>query len=219
MELKSAVGELTVEAIHGVAVEDPYRWLEDGGSIATRNWIKSQQLQHDRYFASLPGLDQMRSHVASYLDIDTIDQPVRSGVRLFYRRRRKGQEQACICMRDSCNAEEVVLVDPSPIGEFCNVRIHRVSPDGNLLAYELRHGGSDVKAIHIVDTASLSNNDSSSSASIARSTLSRGNRCESLVEVSTGESIGWPGRSASASRVSAPGANIANSELISASYS
>jgi prolyl oligopeptidase len=151
--MKATVGEVVTEFVHGVKIEDPYRWLEDRGSVETEAWIGAQQQRHDEYFAKIPELDFLSSRVASYLNIESVDQPVRGATRLFYRRRRKGQEQACICMQDPENGREVVLVDPSPFGKFCNVRIHRVSMDGTLLAYELRRGGSDAKAIYIVDSA------------------------------------------------------------------
>lgn len=143
--------EPVVEVLHGQTIVDPYRWLEDRNSPATAAWITNQQQQHDAYFSGIPGLDWVRGRVSHYLNVEVVDQPAKVGDRYFYRRRKRNQEQACICERGSTTDNERVLVDPVNQGAFTTVAIHRIHDDGSLLAYEVRHGGSDAKSIHIVD--------------------------------------------------------------------
>lgn len=152
MQLSAFLPEPVTEILHGVPVIDPFRWLEDRHSDRTTSWISEQQLLHDAYFDGIAHLGTIRSRVKAYLDIEKLDQPVRVDHQFFYRRRRKGQEQPCICVRDTTTGDERILVDPSAQGPFASVAIHRVSKDGSLLAYELRQGGSDYNEIHIVDT-------------------------------------------------------------------
>lgn len=152
MQLTGFPPEPVTEILHGVPVVDPFRWLEDRSSGRTTSWIAEQQLLHDAYFAGIATLNAIRSRVSAYLDAEKIDQPVRLDNHFFYRRRRKHQEQPCICVRDRATDEERILVNPSVQGPFASVAIHRVSEDGSLLAYELRHGGSDSNEVHIVDT-------------------------------------------------------------------
>jgi prolyl oligopeptidase len=142
------------EVIHGVVVSDPYRWLEDRGLPDTEESIAHQQRRCEEYFADCGDLDGLRSRVREYLDVEVVDQPAKVAGRYFYRRRDPGQEQGCIYMRDTATGHERLLVDPSALGPFASVGIHSVSEDGSLLAYELKHGGEDKKAIHIVDAES-----------------------------------------------------------------
>jgi prolyl oligopeptidase len=139
------------ECIHGVRVNDPYRWLEDRDLPATETWIREQQERCGAYFSACPELALVESRVREYLDVETIDQPARVGDRYFYRRRRKGQEQGSICVRDGEGGFERVLVDPAHEGRFTAVGICRISPDASLLAYEVKRGGDDRKEIRIVD--------------------------------------------------------------------
>jgi prolyl oligopeptidase len=139
------------EIIHGVTVRDPYRWLEDRSLAKTEEWIADQQQRCGQYFAECGDLDALRSRIREYLDVEVIDQPVKVAGRYFYRRRNRGQEQAGIYVRDITTGLERLLVDPSKQAAFVSVGIHRVSEDGSLLAYEVRYGGEDRKAIHIVD--------------------------------------------------------------------
>jgi prolyl oligopeptidase len=140
-----------VEVLHGRTVVDPYRWLEDRYSPATAAWISNQQKRHDAYFRDIPGFEWLRGRVSSFLNVDVLDQHARLGSRYFYRCRKKDQEQGCICVLNVTTGTERVLVDPSKQGPFATVAIHRIRDDGSLLAYEVRDGGSDAKAIHIVD--------------------------------------------------------------------
>jgi prolyl oligopeptidase len=139
------------EVIHGVVVHDPYRWLEDRNLPETEEWIAEQQKRCQQYFAECGNLDVLRSRVREYLDVEVVDQPARVAGRNFYRKRNRGQEQASIYVQDIATGQERLLVDPSEQGQYVSAGIHRISEDGSLLAYEIKHGGEDRKAIHIVD--------------------------------------------------------------------
>ena len=131
----------TIDILHGVEVADPYRWLEDRNSDQTEEWISGQMRVHDRYFSKLPTLKMLRSRVSEYLNVEILDQPAQVGSYVFFRRRMSDQQQACIYVRDLESGAERVLVDPSKQGPHAAVRIHRISENGRLLAYSLKHGG------------------------------------------------------------------------------
>lgn len=139
------------EVIHGVAVRDPYRWLEDRNLPETEEWIADQRQRCERYFAECGNLNALRNRVREYLDVEAIDQLAKAAGRYFYRRRDHGQEQACIYVRDIARGQERLLIDPSQQGAFVSVGIHRISECGSLMAYEVKHGGEDRKAIGIID--------------------------------------------------------------------
>jgi len=46
-----------VETLHGVAVADPYRWLEDGESDEARSWVESQNARTRAVLESLPNVE------------------------------------------------------------------------------------------------------------------------------------------------------------------
>jgi prolyl oligopeptidase len=141
----------TMEVIHGVPVQDPYRWLEDRDLPETEAWIRDQQLECDSYFAECTNLTAIQRRVREYLDVEVIDQPVKAGSAYFFRKRSRFQEQACIYVQS--DVAERRLVDPAPLGSFASVAIHRIASEGSLLAYEAKIDGSDKKSIHILDVA------------------------------------------------------------------
>jgi prolyl oligopeptidase len=143
-----------VEELHGTPVADPYRWLEDRTSQQSECWIREQQRRCHLYFSGCSDLATIRNLVRGYLDVEIADQPAKVGHRLFFRRQNPGQEQAGIYVRDTNTNMEHLLVDPRSFGDFVSVEIHRISEDGSLLAFEVRSGGEDKKAILIVNTES-----------------------------------------------------------------
>lgn len=147
----NVLSEPVVEIIHGIAVADPYRWLEDRSLPETESWLQEQKRIHDDYFSPLPGMKFIRTRVKQHLDVEDFDQPTRVGSRYFFRRRIRGQEQACIWVRDASTGEELVLVDPYADGPYTAVRIHWISDDGNLLAYAIKHGGEREESLGFVD--------------------------------------------------------------------
>jgi prolyl oligopeptidase len=154
MSLRGLTPAPAIEEIHGVTIVDSYRWLEDRTSVVTQQWLEEQKRAHDHYFGGIRGIDVLRSRINEYLNIDAIDQPAIAGNSYFFRHRKKNQEQACLCVQNIVTGAERILVDPSEQGPFVSVSIHRISGDGKLLAYGLRHGGEGVEEIHFVHVES-----------------------------------------------------------------
>jgi len=49
-----------VDVLHGVPVADPYRWLEDLDSDATRAWVEAENQVTGEYLGSLPEREGIR---------------------------------------------------------------------------------------------------------------------------------------------------------------
>lgn len=140
------------ETLHGVIVRDPYRWLENRNLPATKEWIQAQQRQCAEYFDADPDFDRLAGIVSGYLNIEVMDQPVRvHGRYLFYRKRKKDEQQGCLYIQDTHSGVEQLLVDPSQYGSTTSVGIQSISNDGNLLAFRVRKGGEDRNEIRIFD--------------------------------------------------------------------
>ena len=135
--------EPVTELLHGVAVTDPYRWLEEQGSLRTREWLSEQHQYARSYLDSIPKRIEIRERVQELLDVETCDSFQPFGSRYFFRKRQPGQEQPSICFRDEIDGEDQILIDPSErgTGQYTAVKPLRVSPNGRLLLYEVKEGG------------------------------------------------------------------------------
>lgn len=135
--------EPVIEILHGVAVTDPYRWLEDGESPRTRQWIAEQTRFARSYLDSLPGRERVRKRITEFLAVETCDSLQKSSGRYFFRKRLAVEEQPGIYMRTGAEGEDQLLVHPAGLreGPHTAVKLIRVSPDGSLLLYEIKAGG------------------------------------------------------------------------------
>lgn len=144
------------EVLHGVAITDPYRWLEDQNSSRTREWICLQNLHARTYLDNIPGREHVRKRVACFLAREAQDSVQEAGGRYFFRKRHRHQEQASIYTREALEGPDQLLVDPYAGSQSIHtaVKILRVSADGNLLLYETKEGGERTGTFAIVDVRS-----------------------------------------------------------------
>jgi prolyl oligopeptidase len=145
--------EMVTDLMHGVAVADPYRWLEEQDSPCTRAWIAEQTQYARNHLDSISGRDVIRRRIRQFLSVETYDSFLSSGRRNFFRKRLPDQEQPCIYVRGGDNGEDQLLIDPASrgLGPFVAVRPVCVSPDGRLLFYEVKHGGERSGIFELLD--------------------------------------------------------------------
>ena len=145
--------EPVIEIIHGVAVTDPYRWLENQNSPRTREWIREQTCYACSYLDNVPGRGLIRARIREFLAVETCDSFLKANSRYFFRKRLAEQEQACIYMCEGPAGEDQLLVDPSAQGggRYTSVRPLRVSPTGQFLLYEVKEGGERSGIFEILD--------------------------------------------------------------------
>jgi prolyl oligopeptidase len=143
------------ETIHGVTVEDPYRWLEDQKSPETRQWIDSENAYTEKQIGQLPTRPYLEKHLAQLLKVDATKSPIERAGHYFYLSRKADHDQFILYMRANANAALKVLVDPHPLSpdHSTSVTIEDVTTDASLLAYGLRKGGADEEEIHFRDIA------------------------------------------------------------------
>jgi prolyl oligopeptidase len=134
-----------VEDLHGVSVPDPYRWLEDIDSGATRAWIEAQNRLTIGYLESLPFREQIHRRMTELWDYEKYTAPIARGGRYFYSYNDGLKNQAVLVWMEDLDAEPQVLLDPNQFSTDGTVALtgFSVSPDGKLLAYGLSTSGSD----------------------------------------------------------------------------
>jgi prolyl oligopeptidase len=141
------------ETLHGVTITDPYRWLEDQQSPATRAWIERQNAYTDAVLGNLPSRDALAKRYESLIHIDIVGTPNVRGNRFFFVRRAANEDQFSIYMREGIDGADVRLIDPAAMDptHTTSVGVDDISVDGKLLAYYVRHGGADERETHFFD--------------------------------------------------------------------
>ena len=145
--------ETVVDTLHGVIIEDHYRWLEDQESPETREWIAAQNQYTRSIVDSLPFRRELSNRFEELLKTDYVSTPSERNGRFFIYKRDADQDQFSLHMRIGLDGEDQLLVDPAEISPdlLSSVNMADISDDGTILAYGIRRGGEDETAIKLLD--------------------------------------------------------------------
>ena len=144
------------EDIHGTTITDPYRWLEDAQSAATREWIAAQMKYTEDYLAQVKIRPEIVKQLNQLMRVETYSIPQEAEGRYFFTKRLPEENQSSIYVRKGLTGTDERLIDATKLStdQNTNVSIADVSKDGSLLLYEVREGGADEGSIHILDVNS-----------------------------------------------------------------
>ncbi len=137
----------------GVAVKDPYRWLEDPEGRGTRLWIERENRVTFRYLDEIDQREVIQERMTDLWDYERQGVPFKEGGRYFFSRNDGLQNQNVIYMTDSLDREPQVALDPNTFSEDGTVALssYKVSDDGRLMVYGTQSAGSDWVEFHVRD--------------------------------------------------------------------
>jgi prolyl oligopeptidase len=145
-----------VSDYHGVKVPDPYRWMEDIDSPATRAWVEAEGKLSRAYLDALPGRAEIAARLKQVWNFERWGAPVRYGHYWLYTHNDGLQNQDVIFVTTDPATAGRVLLDPNTLSKDGTVALREtaISDDGRLFAYALSDAGSDWQIWHVrnVDT-------------------------------------------------------------------
>ena len=142
-----------VDNYHGVSIADPYRWLEDVDSPATKEWVAAENKLTDSFLASIPQRQAIRTRLTQLWNYERYSAPFKENGRYFYFQNTGLQNQSVLYVQDNRNATPRLLLDPNLLSTDGTVALSgtAVSDDGRFLAYSLSTSGSDWQELHVRD--------------------------------------------------------------------
>jgi prolyl oligopeptidase len=145
-----------VETIHGVAVADPFRWLEDDRSAETAAWSTAEN-EFTRHHLDGPARDTLLARLRTLYDYPRTLSLVGRGGRYFYTHNPGRLDQPILYVRDGIDGEPRVLLDPNRLSEDRTTALtaYAVSPDGRQVAYALSIHGSDRQLVRVLGREDL----------------------------------------------------------------
>lgn len=167
----SARVEVVVDTLHGEAIPDPYRWMENRMDPEVRAYIAAQNAHTEEVIGQTPLRAQLEGRLRELMDTPDVDMPQRAGDYEYFSVRRVGQELPVIVRRpaseDESGEEESegprrrpdpqgdyeVVLDPHGVSPENTTRFSIVgfSPDDRYMVYNERDGGADEVVIRIRD--------------------------------------------------------------------
>jgi prolyl oligopeptidase len=145
-----------VDTYHGLAVPDPYRWLEDPHAPESQAWIEAQNQVTFGYLEQLPRRDQLQQRLTELWNYERYGIPFKRGDRYFFYKNDGLQNQSVLYTLPTLDAEPTVLLDPNTLSADGTVALSSIaiSENGAYLAYGLSASGADWVEWQVRDIAS-----------------------------------------------------------------
>ncbi|KAB2962725.1 MAG: S9 family peptidase [Thermoanaerobaculia bacterium] len=158
---ESRVSPVT-ETLHGVAVTDPYRWLEGDHSDPERMgrvtpevaaWTDAQNAHTRARLDALPGRRELEDRLRPLMEVGSVSKPTMRGERYFFTRREGSQNQPVVYWRQGHRGESRTLLDPAALDPSGLTTVTWISPsgDGKLLAYGTYRAGDENATLHLME--------------------------------------------------------------------
>ena len=148
-----------VDTFHGVAVDDPYRWLESSGHAEVEAWIVAQNAHTRAFLDAWPGRAVLRGRVAELMSSGSVAYTsLQAQGTLFAIKRQPPLEQPMLVALSSADdlSSERTVVDPNALDPDGKTAIdwYVPSPDGSKVAVSLSRAGTESGDVQVFDTAS-----------------------------------------------------------------
>lgn len=143
--------ENVVDTLHGVAIADPYRWLENPDDSATVAWVTAENTITRAFLDSIPDRAKIQSRLSELWNYPKYSAPAKKGNNYFFSKNDGLQNQSVLYWQEGPEGEPKVLIDPNTLSADGTVALTltTVSEDGSLLAYGLSGSGSDRQDVKI----------------------------------------------------------------------
>jgi prolyl oligopeptidase len=140
-----------VETLHGKAVPDPYRWLEDDNSAETKAWVEAQNKATFAYLEQIPARAKLKARLTKLWNYERYGTPSKEGGRYVFSKNDGLQNQSVLYTMRSLEDTPKILLDPNKLSADGTVALASLSlsEDGNLMAYGISAAGSDWNEIKV----------------------------------------------------------------------
>ncbi|KAK9059885.1 hypothetical protein SSX86_020589 [Deinandra increscens subsp. villosa] len=144
--------EYVVDNYHGVAISDPYRWLEDPNSEEVKEFVEKQMKVTESVLLNCDSREKLRESITKSFDYPRYGCPFRRGDKYLYFHNPGLCPHRVLYMQDSLDEEGEVLLDPNQLSKDGTValRVYEVSHDAKYLAYGLSSSGSDWLTLQVM---------------------------------------------------------------------
>jgi prolyl oligopeptidase len=141
-----------VETLFGLKLNDPYYWMEAGGSTFD-DWLSAQADYSRRMLDAIPGRATLLAQIRSLDSGEThVGAVLPAGRQWIYSGLRPTDSTVKIFDRPMTGGTERVLIDPSQFdtdGQTAHIDYWSVSPDARHIAYGVSVGGGEIGTLRI----------------------------------------------------------------------
>lgn len=141
------------DTFFGTRVEDPYRWLEDDKSEATKEWVRKQNNVTDSYLHRIAFRDKIKGRLTELWNYEKYSAPFKEGEYTYFYKN-DGLQNQSVLYRQNAGGKPEVFLDPNLFSKDGTTSLAGIdfTKDGSLCAYQISEGGSDWRKVIVLNT-------------------------------------------------------------------
>jgi prolyl oligopeptidase len=142
---------------HGTIVADPYRWLENDTSEATKQWVKAENEVTFEYLNSIPFRDSIKSRLAAVYNYERYSIPFENNDYYYFYKNDGLQNQPVLYRQKGLNGNVETVIDPNSFSADATTQLDHfeVSKDGRYAAWSISRAGSDWRTVFVKDLTTM----------------------------------------------------------------
>jgi prolyl oligopeptidase len=145
-----------VDDYFGTKVADPYRWLEDDNSPATKEWVIQQNKVTNTYLNAIPFKQAIKERLQKMWNYTKYGSPFKEGAYYYYYKNDGLQNQSVLYRQLGLDGTPEVFIDPNVMSKDGTVApgVPVFSKDATYCTYLQAQSGSDWQEAFTMDVAS-----------------------------------------------------------------
>ncbi len=131
-----------VDTYFDTTIADPYRWLEDDYSNATKAWVSRQNAFTNSYMRRIPFRRKIEKRLTEIWNYPSQGMPFKKGDKYYYYKNDGLQSQSVMYVQDTPNTAGKVFLDPNTFSSDGTIALGGTyfSHDHKYMGYSIKIG-------------------------------------------------------------------------------
>lgn len=141
----------------GTKVADPYRWLEDDNSEATKDWVAEENKVTFNYLDQIPYRKQWLADMENLVNYPRYSAPSRKNDYFYFSKNNGLQNQSVVYRQKGMEEDVEEVLDPNKFSAdgTTSLAVFSLSKDGRYAVVGKSTGGSDWRTYYVMDMETL----------------------------------------------------------------
>ncbi len=142
-----------IDDYFGTKVADPYRWLEDDKSDATKSWVVAQNKVTFNYLDKIPYRVKFKTAIEKVFNYAKYSAPFRNGIYYYFYKNDGLQNQSVLYRQKGLDGVPELVADPNSFSKDGTTRMtaFNLNKKGTYAVIGLSEGGSDWQTYTVRD--------------------------------------------------------------------
>ncbi|HTH58147.1 MAG TPA: prolyl oligopeptidase family serine peptidase [Cyclobacteriaceae bacterium] len=134
-----------VDTLFGVAVADPYRWMENDTAKTTAEWVKGENEITFGFLKKIPYRDSIKKRLEALYNYERIFAPFKEGDYYYFYKNDGLQNHNVLYRKKGMDGTPETFLDPNTFSKDGTTRLAGVSfsKDGSRVGFQISRGGAD----------------------------------------------------------------------------